>query len=164
MSIHVGPVPVTPGLPGDGNAAPRSETHRLLDCEAARRWLADAGEDGTPLVVIVSDAVHRAVVLGGYCAVPTSRFSEVQAEVTGKDFAQSAWMYVPSPSGGLLRRPVAPTAPVKRPTGETEGVGPVGPRPVQARVQHVESGVAIMDSTLRDVHHHGAPQRGPDSS
>ncbi|GAX58304.1 hypothetical protein SO3561_09876 [Streptomyces olivochromogenes] len=123
MSIHVGPVPVTPGLPGDGNAAPRSETHRLLDCEAARGWLADAGEDGTPLVVIVSDAVHRAVVLGGYCAVPPSRFTEVQAEVTGKDFAQSAWMYVPSPSGGLLRRPVDPTAPVKRPTGETEGVG-----------------------------------------
>ncbi|MFJ9893813.1 hypothetical protein ACIQPR_10845 [Streptomyces sp. NPDC091280] len=164
MSIHVGPVPVAPGLPGDGNAAPRSETHRLLDCEAARVWLADAGEDGTPLVVIVSDDVHRAVVLGGYCAVPPSRFTEVQAEVTGKDFTQSAWMYVPSPSGGLLRHPVPRTATVNRPAGETEGIGPVGSRPVQARVQHVESGVAIMDSTLRDVHHRGAPQRGPDCS
>jgi hypothetical protein len=164
MSIHVGPVPVAPGLPGDGNATPRSETHRLLDSEVARSWLAEAGEDGTPLVVIVSDAVHRAVVLGGYCAVPDSCFTEVRAEVAGKDFAQTAWMYVPSPSGGLLRRPTPQTAPEHGPWEEADGAAPVGLRAVQARIQHVQFGVAAMDSTLRDVHQHMPLQQTPDPS
>ncbi len=160
MSIHVGPVPVSPGLPGDGNAAPRSETHRLLDCSAARRGLAESGEDGTSLVVMVSDAVHSAVVVGGYCAVPSSRFIEVRAEVPGKDFAQTAWMYVPSPSGGLLRRPTAQTASANEPKAGTDNAAPTGPRPIHARVQNVESGVAIMDSTLRDVHQRGVSRPG----
>ncbi|RMB85442.1 hypothetical protein [Streptomyces shenzhenensis] len=164
MSIHVGPVPVASGTAGDGNAAPRSEAHRLLDCEATRRWLADAGEDGTPLVVIVSDAVHRAAVLGGYCAVPPSRFTEVRAEVAGKGFTQTAWMYVPSPSGGLLSHPTAQAASVLGATKETDGASPAAPRPIQSRIQHVTSGVAIMDSTLRDVHHHEASRRAPDRS
>jgi hypothetical protein len=164
MSVHVGPVPLAPGLPGDGNAAPRSETHRLLDSEAARRTLAEADEEGTRLVVIVSDAVHRAVVLGGYCAVPASRFTEVRAEVTGKDFSQTAWMYVPSPSGGLLRRPIVRSTSTNGPTQEADGASTAGRRPAQAQIQHVESGVAIMGSTLRDLHQYGVPRRGRDSS
>ncbi|MFE2261926.1 hypothetical protein [Streptomyces griseosporeus] len=162
MSIHVGPVPLAPGLPGDGNAAPRSETHRLLDSDAARRALAEADEDGTHLVVIVSDAVHRTVVLGGYCALAPSRFTEVQAEV--KNFSQTAWIYVPSPSGGLLRRPITHSTPTNGPTQEAEGDATAGRRPTHTRIQHVDCGVAIMDSTLRDVHQHGVPRQGRESS
>lgn len=39
LSLHSGHVPRTGGRPGDGNATPRSETHRLLDCRAARQAL-----------------------------------------------------------------------------------------------------------------------------
>ncbi|MFB6984313.1 hypothetical protein [Streptomyces scopuliridis] len=162
MSVHIGPVPVTPGLPGDGNAAPRSETHRLLDSEPARSCLARADAHATPLVVIVSDAVHRAVVVGGYCALQRSRFTEVRAEVAGKDFAQTAWMYVPSPSGELLHQPAAQPESAKGSVEEADDAVPAGPQSRQTRFQHVEYGVAVMDSTMRDVHHHTVHQQGPD--
>jgi hypothetical protein len=162
MSVHIGPVPLAPGRPGDGNAAARSETHRLLDSEALRACLDRADPDATPLVVIVSDTVHRAAVLGGYCALPPSRFTEVRAEVPGKGFSQPAWIHVPSPSGKLIgaigEHPGAPPAPAAGGDGSSR----VEPRPVPIRSQHVEFGFAVMDSTLRDVHHHTAPRQGPD--
>ena len=164
MSVHCGPVPVAPGLPGDGNAAPRSETHRLLDSEPARKGLAEADEHTTPLVVIVSDYVYRTVVLGGYCALPGARFAEVQAHVAGKDFEQTAWLYVPSPSGGLLRRTATQPPLAKGTRGEAGGTVPVGMPREQTRVQQVEFGIAVMDSALRDVHHHSGPRRAPDGS
>jgi hypothetical protein len=161
MSVHIGPVPITPGLPGDGNAAPRSETHRLLDSEPARSCLSRTDEHATPLVVIVSDDVYRLTVLGGYCALPPSRFTEVCAEVVGKGFAQTAWMYVPSPSGELLRLSAAKSPSAKGSTLETDGAGSGASRPAQARFQHVGFGVAVMDSTMRDVHHHAVPGQAP---
>ncbi|WUS98174.1 hypothetical protein OHA46_16480 [Streptomyces sp. NBC_00708] len=140
---------------------PRSETHRLLDSVPAREWLARADADATPLVLIVSDTVYRRVVLGGYCALPAARFAEVHAEVTGKDFAQTAWIHVPSPSGDLLTRPDA--GPGHEATaGNTAEPAPASPRQGGTRLQYVESGVAVMDCAMGDFHHHTEPRPGPD--
>ncbi|MFD3903474.1 hypothetical protein HXS80_18105 [Streptomyces sp. CB04723] len=164
MSVHVGPVPRTPGLPGDGNAAPRSETHRLLDSVPARDWLARSDEHATPLVLIVSETVYRTVVVGGYCAVPQARFTKVRAEVTGKDFARTAWVYVPSPSGELLSGPGAQVARVLEPRTESAEDPPPAPRQGEARSQFVEFGVAVMDCTMGDLHHHAALRQGMERS
>ncbi|MGW7082203.1 hypothetical protein ACWGH2_01710 [Streptomyces sp. NPDC054871] len=162
MSIHIGPVPRNPGLPGDGNAAPRSETHRLLDSVPARNSLARADAHATPLVLIVSDTVYRTVVVGGYCALPPTRFAEVRAEVVGKNFAQTAWIHVPSPSGELLSRSDAQSVPGQEPTEKAaESVPPV-PRSGETRLQHVEFGVAVMDCTMGDLHHHTVRRQGLD--
>lgn len=162
MSVHIGPVPRTPGLPGDGNAAPRSETHRLLDSVPARDWLARADEHATPLVLIVSETVYRTVVVGGYCALPPARFTKVRAEVTGKDFARTAWIYVPSPSGELLSGSCALPARVSELESEVAECLPPLPQQDGIRSQYVESGVAVMDCTIGDLHHHATPRRGPD--
>ncbi|MYW09785.1 hypothetical protein GT034_15665 [Streptomyces sp. SID2563] len=163
MSLHIGPVPRSPGLPGDGNAAPRSETHRLLDSVPAREWLARADADATPLVLIVSDTVYRRVVVDGYCALPAARFAEVHAEVAGKDFAQTAWIYVPSPSGDLLTGSDAADVPDhEEAVGKTAEPAPAAPRQGGTRLQFVESGVAVMDSTMGDFHHHTESRHSPD--
>ncbi|MFD3481978.1 hypothetical protein [Streptomyces sp. NPDC058665] len=162
MSIHIGSVPRSPGLPGDGNAAPRSETHRLLDSVPARNWLARADAHATPLVLIVSDTVYRTVVVGDYCALPPTRFAEVLAETEGKNFAQTAWIYVPSPSGELLSRSDAQPAPELEPTEKAAESVPTVPRSGETRLQHVEFGVAVMDCNMGDFHHHAVPRQGPD--
>lgn len=162
MSIHIGPVPRSPGLPGDGNAAPRSETHRLLDSVPARNTLARADARATPLVLIVSDTVYRTVVVGGYCALPPARFTEVCAEVVGKNFAQTAWIYVPSPSGDLLSRSDAQSSPGEEPAKKATPSVPTVLESGETRLQHVEFGVAVMDCTMGDLHHHTAPRPGLD--
>ncbi|MFE3722308.1 hypothetical protein [Streptomyces cyaneofuscatus] len=164
MSVHIGPVPRSPGLPGDGNAAPRSETHRLLDSVPARDWLARADEDATPLVLIVSETVYRTVVVGGYCALPQARFIKVRAEVTGKDFARTAWVYVPSPSGELLFGSGAQVARAAELEKEGTESFPLLPQQGGNRSQTVEFGVAVMDCTMGDLHHHAPPRQGPDRS
>ncbi len=98
MSIHIGPVPLAPGAPRDGNAASRSENHRLLDSEPVRRCL---------------------------------RETDAQAP----EEAQRAASTVPAEAGS------PPT-----------------------RHQHVESGVAVMDCAVRDIHHHMAPRQDPGHS
>ncbi|MFI6156708.1 hypothetical protein ACIBCA_28970 [Kitasatospora sp. NPDC051170] len=166
LSVHAGSVPLTGGRPGDGNATPRSELHRLLDSRPARDYLALGSPNATPLVAIVSDPLYRDVVVGGYCGLPRERFTEVHAEVDGKDFAQRAWMYVPSPSGGLLPPPPgtdpAPGAP--KPSAPTPRPGPGGPgapgrprrvpTPRSIRAQRVQNGVNAMDSIIHTVETH----------
>jgi hypothetical protein len=155
----MGAVPRSPGLPGDGNAAPRSETHRLLDSVPARNWLARADAHATPLVLIVSDTVYHTVIVGRYCALPPSRFAEVHAEVTGKNFAQTAWIYVPSPSGELLSSSAAQPAPGEEPAEKAAESASTAPQPGGTHFQHVEFGVAVMDCTMGDFHHHAVPRR-----
>ncbi|MFD7663126.1 hypothetical protein [Streptomyces sp. NPDC059788] len=164
MSVHCGPVPVASGLPGDGNATPRGETHRLLDSQPARKGLAMTDKNATPLVVIISDYVYRTVVLGGYCALPGSRFTEVQADVPGKGFTQTAWMYVPSPSGGLLRGTAGRPAPAKEDQAEVGHAVPVELPSGSTCTQYVELGIAVMNSSVHDVHHYSAPRQAPDGS
>ncbi|MFF1518026.1 hypothetical protein [Streptomyces sp. NPDC058305] len=162
MCIHVGPVPHTPGLPGDGNAAPRSETQRLLDSVPVRSVLTHADARATPLVLIISETVYRTVVVGGYCALPPARFTEVRAEVTGKNFTQNAWIYVPSPSGKLLASSAVSRSPLANAPAEADDPASGDSRSSAARHQHVRFGVAVVDCTMRDLHHHTGHLPGPD--
>ncbi|WEV26769.1 hypothetical protein OYE22_17355 [Streptomyces sp. 71268] len=169
MSVHIGPLPVAPGRAGDGNAAARGESQRLLDSEPVRRRLKETDPRATPLVAVLSDRVYDTVVRGGYCGLPPARFTEVLAEVAGKDFRQTAWMYVPTPSGDMLRQAAATTDPAasgQSPAAPNHARGAADPAPAEAgpppaRHQHVESGVAVMDCAVRDVHHHTAPRQDP---
>lgn len=178
LSVHVGHVPVTGGLPGDGNARPRSEAHRLLDSQAARQYLVESDANATPLVAIISDRVYQDVVVGGYCGLRPQRLTEVVAEVEGKDFAQTAWAYVPSPSGGLLRPPHtrgSARRAADRLHAAASTIAPVGEKAARDRldrtrlrdgdaaavVQTVDHGVAVMNSEVREVHSITVPRSGP---
>ncbi|MFF7192771.1 hypothetical protein ACFZAM_03530 [Streptomyces sp. NPDC008079] len=100
-SVHVGPVPDA-DAPGDGNGTPRNDTHRLLDSRQVKAMLANASEQTTHVVAILSNRVYEDAVIGGYTQLHPDRCTEVPATVDGKNFAQRAWLYVPSPSGNLL--------------------------------------------------------------
>lgn len=109
--IHVGPLAYC-GDPSDGNGAARIMLHRLLDCEQLKHVLARADGDGTALAAIISDQVYADVVCAGYSSIHPSCYTKVMATVSGKQFTERAWIYVPSPSGDLLSgipgHPVAP--------------------------------------------------------
>ncbi|MGW2178035.1 hypothetical protein ACWCXX_08075 [Streptomyces sp. NPDC001732] len=102
-SVHVGPLP-----DADGNGTARNDTHRLLDSRPVKAILAAASEQVTHLAAVVSQRVYEDVVLGGYTGLHPDRCVEVPATVDGKDFAQRAWLYVPSPSGNLVQAGVRP--------------------------------------------------------
>lgn len=67
--------------------------HRLVDCEAVRRALADA--PAADFALVVSDVLYRDVIADGYRPLDPDRFREVVADVPGKGFSQPAWLYVP---------------------------------------------------------------------
>jgi hypothetical protein len=99
-SIHVGPLPHR-GRSSDGVGRPMTDTHRLLDSDAARRALAEAHEEVTFLAAIVSRRVFEDVVEGGYSGLHPSQFTKVVAMAKG--FVEVAYVHVPKPS----RRPDA---------------------------------------------------------
>jgi hypothetical protein len=152
-SVHVGPLPDS-GRPGDGNGTARNDTHRLLDSRPVKAILAAASEEVTQLAAVVSQRVYEDVVLGGYTGLHPDRCVEVPATVDGKDFAQRAWLYVPSPSGNLVQAGVRPReespAPEESPAREPEaGARPGGGH--QGNTQHVGEGAAVMGNVGRDI-------------
>lgn len=102
-SLNVGPV----GEPAPGTSSAVAlgrafvTTHRLLDSPAVRDVLTRSDPDHTFLSVIVSQRVFDDVVVAGYADVPFSRFVPRQVEV--KEFGGTVYLYVPEPSGELLR-------------------------------------------------------------
>ncbi|MFG2714762.1 hypothetical protein ACGFX2_30035 [Streptomyces goshikiensis] len=110
VAIHLGPLPDS-GAPGDGNGTARNDTHRLLDSTPVKQALEEADPDATHVAAIISQRVFEDVVLGGYTDLHPARCVKVEATVPGKRFAQPAWVYVPRPSGGLLRLGPAPAGP-----------------------------------------------------
>ncbi|MFF2022355.1 hypothetical protein ACFVW2_11205 [Streptomyces sp. NPDC058171] len=146
-SVHVGPLPDGGGR-GDGNGTPRNDVHRLLDSRPVKAILADSSAHVTHLAAIISDRVHEEVVLGGYTALHPDRCLEVPATVDGKNFAQRAWLYVPSPSSGLLRsgvlpareEPAAPPAEPAAPTAQPQQPQ----RRYEGNSQQVTEGAAVM--------------------
>lgn len=149
-SVHVGP------LPEDGNGTPRNDTHRLLDSQPVKAVLASADERSTHLAAIISERVYQDVVEGGYVGLPPGRFIEVPATVEGKNFAQRAWLLIPSPSGNLIDRgilapnPAPEPEPAAEPAGEAkETTKPaISHRTYENNQQHVRDGVA----NLGDIH------------
>ncbi len=162
-SVHVGPLPDS-GEPGDGNGTARNDTHRLLDSRPVKAILAAASEQVTHLAVIISDRVHEDVVLGAYTGLHPDRCVEVPATVEGKNFAQRAWLYVPSPSGNLVRAGVLAREELVEPPARQESPGQPDTR-YRGNTQHVGEGVALMGNvggnfthTGRSISYHGTNQ------
>ncbi|MEU6623661.1 hypothetical protein ABZ926_23220 [Streptomyces litmocidini] len=156
-SVHVGPLP-DEGRPGDGNATPRNDTHRLLDSRPVKAVLAASGEQTTHLAAILSDRVYEDVVLGGYTALHPDRCIEVPATVEGKSFAQRAWLFIPSPSGSLFRSGVlgldTPREPgATDPTGPSAGPAEQAGTSYRGNRQEVSDGVAVIGGVTGNVSH-----------
>ncbi|HEY2793886.1 MAG TPA: hypothetical protein VGJ28_16090 [Micromonosporaceae bacterium] len=120
-SLHVGPLPVASQPQFGGNGTPRNDTHRLLDSSPVRAILADARPEITYVAAIISDRIYEDVVLAGYAGRHPAHFVEVDATVPGKGFAQRAWLFVPEPSGNLLKVDGSPP-PTANPVSRTEAV------------------------------------------
>ena len=99
VSINIGPVPDSGDALRDRIGAPTNAACRLLDSTALRDVLNHSNPDVTLLAAIVSQRVFDDVIRGGYTPIaPPDRFTQVTAEVPGKDFAEPAWIYIPRPS------------------------------------------------------------------
>ncbi|EWM19158.1 hypothetical protein [Kutzneria sp. 744] len=103
-SLHVGPI-ADPGRSGEivGNTV--ITAHRLLDAQPARDALERSDPDQTLLVAMISAPVYDSVVATGLGAVPAARFAACTVQV--KELSAQAYLYVPCPSGDLLRDGVA---------------------------------------------------------
>jgi len=101
--LHVGPVLATD--PRCGSAAAIGSavvtTHRLLDAPAVRHLLDHSDPERTFLSVAISGRVFHDVVAAGYAHLPLS--SLVPSRIRIKEYTGSVYLYVPCPSGGLLR-------------------------------------------------------------
>ncbi|MEW2586226.1 hypothetical protein [Streptomyces virginiae] len=147
-SVHVGPLP-DDGEPGDGNGTARNDLHRLLDSRPVKAILAAASEQVTHLAAILSERVYEDVVQGAYTGLHPDRCVEVSATVEGKNFSQRAWLYVPSPSGNLVRAGIQPR---EEPVGAAPAAAPDKEPGAERRgnSQHVGEGVAMMGNVGRD--------------
>ncbi|MFD9865579.1 hypothetical protein [Streptomyces alboflavus] len=147
-ALHVGPLPDT-GTTGDGNGTPRNDTHRLLDSRPARDFLSRACAETTHLVSILSHRVYEDVVLAGYTGLHPRRCVDVTATVTGKNFTQLAWLYIPSPSGELLK-----PGPPHHGTGDRHPARRAArPGRQQGVAQRVGTGIAFAGDVGRDFHY-----------
>jgi hypothetical protein len=76
-------------------------THRLLDATAVRDLLARSDPEQTFVAVALSQRVFDDVVASEYATLPPSRV--VPTIVRVKEFTGTVYLYVPNPSGDLLR-------------------------------------------------------------
>ncbi|WP_367133052.1 hypothetical protein [Saccharothrix sp. HUAS TT1] len=119
-SVTVGPI-TDPNRDGvsTGSGRARIENHRLLDAEPVKELLTRSGPT-TRVAAIVSERAYEDAVLSGYAADPPELYVPVPVRV--KTFEGTAYLRVPSPTGGLLRdgflpRPAATEEP-RRPEPE----------------------------------------------
>jgi hypothetical protein len=101
-SLNVGPVRES-DQPGKvavvGNTV--IATHRLLDAGPVRDILARSDPDQTFLSVALSQRVFEDVLASEYATLPAARV--VPRRVQVKEFVGTVYLYVPNPSGDLLR-------------------------------------------------------------
>lgn len=119
VSVTVGPI-TDPNRDGvsTGSGDTRVELHRLLDAEPVKDLLARSGP-GTRVAAIVSARAFEDAVRSGYAADPEDAY--VPVPVREKEFEGTAYLRVPSPTGGLLRNGFVPApAPVPADTRRPE--------------------------------------------
>lgn len=110
VAIHIGSVPDS-GERREGIGTPMNDTFRLLDSAPIRLELTDSNPDLTLMAAIVSQRMFEDVVRAGFTpGLPPDRFRPVIAEVTAKEFAQPAWIFVPKPSRSSSLTPGAATS------------------------------------------------------
>lgn len=99
VSVNVGPVPDSGDELRDRISEPTNTTFRLLDSPPVKEALSQSNPDVTLMAAIVSQRVFDDVIRAGYTpGLHPSQLVQVTAEVPGKDFAEPAWLYIPSPS------------------------------------------------------------------
>jgi hypothetical protein len=76
-------------------------THRLLDAQPVRDILVRSDPDQTFLAVALSQRVFEDVLASEYATLPASQV--VPRRVQIKEFIGTVYLYVPNPSGDLLR-------------------------------------------------------------
>ncbi|MET8849638.1 hypothetical protein [Amycolatopsis sp. NPDC004625] len=102
-SLNVGPV-LEPA-PGTSSAAAVGSavitTHRLLDAGPVRAVLERSDPDQTFLAVALSQRVFEDVLASEYATLPATKV--VPADVSVKEYRGTVYLYIPNPSGDLLR-------------------------------------------------------------
>ncbi|MET9000762.1 hypothetical protein [Amycolatopsis sp. NPDC004169] len=102
-SLNVGPIlepePGTTAAAAIGSAV--ITTHRLLDAAPVRAVLERSDPDQTFLAVALSQRIFEDVLAGGYADLPASKV--VPADVRVKEQRGTVYLYIPNPSGDLLR-------------------------------------------------------------
>ncbi|WP_242907415.1 hypothetical protein [Actinomadura terrae] len=73
---------------------PPTAVRRLVDSPVLRRSLADHPEAG--LALIISDTIYQDIVAQGFGDLPPGAFLPVQVDLPQKNFAEPAWLHVPS--------------------------------------------------------------------
>ncbi|MCS7478577.1 hypothetical protein ACFFQW_17965 [Umezawaea endophytica] len=101
-SLNVGPVS-DPGP--DGRSAVVGSTvitaHRMLDTAPVRAALSGSDPEQTFVSAVLSQRVFEDVLVSGYATLSPSRVAPVPVSV--KEFSGTVYLYVPKPSGDLLR-------------------------------------------------------------
>ncbi|GAA4968246.1 hypothetical protein [Actinoplanes utahensis] len=116
LSVNLGPARVLANVDSPVGSA-MITTHRVVDAGALRALLEHSDPDVTMLAVALSERVMSDVVAPGHTRrLKASQFVACPLEISGKDFAATAFLHVPALSGDLLRRGligVLPTDPVE---------------------------------------------------
>jgi hypothetical protein len=103
-SLNVGPMraadPATSSAVAVGSAV--ITTHRLLDSAPVREVLSSSDPDQTFLAVVLSQRIFEDVLAAEYATLPKTRVVPTDVEV--KEYRGTVYLYVPNPSGELLRR------------------------------------------------------------
>lgn len=146
VSVHVGPVP-DDGPDLERNGAPTNEVCRLLDCKQIKDAINNADPDVTMVAAIVSQRAFEDAVSARYTDLRPAQFTQVTAEVPGKDFAMPGWLYVPRPSQDPHDRS-EPQAPRGGGTGTPRSGGP------QTNINGYV-GQAITGDRISGIHFHG---------
>lgn len=101
-SINVGPVR---DLDPDQQTAVVGSTviaaHRMVDAQPVRDLLTRSDPDQTYIAAALSQRVYEDVVASGFAQLPKSKV--VPTKISIKELTETIYLYVPTPSGDLLR-------------------------------------------------------------
>lgn len=141
MSLHVGPVSLLDDVRISSPVGKTMiDTHRLVDATALRALLEHSDPEVTHLAVALSERVVQDAVVTGHSGRRLTEFVESPVAVKAKDFAGTAYLRVPAPSGELLARGLLGVQP---PAEEAVPAEPVPvPMPPTGGPQASESGRA----------------------
>lgn len=141
VSVSVGPVTDSgTNMLSEGSGHARIEIHRLLDANPVKDLLTRSG-DVTRVAAIVSARAYEDAVQSGYCGEDPSLY--VPAPVQVKSYQGTAYLRVPTPSGGLLTEGF-------RPDGEGPATGSARPGNAEEQDPTATNAAHDRNSTVRD--------------
>ncbi|RSD13779.1 hypothetical protein [Amycolatopsis eburnea] len=150
-SLNVGPIREADGESSAvAIGAAVITTHRLLDSAPVRDVLTQSDPDQTFLSVVLSQRIFEDVLSSGFATLPKSRV--VPADVEVKEYRGTVYLYVPNPSGELLRTGIGTE--YEKKLAATEEARSEGTTNV---ISGMHGGTAIQIGRVHgDVHHSGS--------